>query len=105
MNISMVYDYLYICVLMFTLLLIYLLQTLSPQLSGLSVDNSLCCWRMTSPTRFCLLHQIIHSLDTAFCYSATLTSLDSATNSEYLNSSLTCISAVQISTRVISTPL
>jgi hypothetical protein len=60
---------------------------------------------MASLTGFCLLHRIIHSLNTALCYSATLTSLDSAMNSDYLNSSLTCSSAVQILTRVISTPL
>src|ERR1700683_4506907 len=69
------------------------------QLSGLSVNNSLRCQRMISPTSF-VTHRIIPSLDTAFHYSTTPTSLDPATNSEYLNSSLTCISVVQISTRI-----
>ena len=35
------------------------------QPSGLSVDDTLHCWRMSSLTGFCLLHQITHSLDTA----------------------------------------
>src|ERR1700683_5159378 len=73
------------------------------QLSRLLVNNSLCCQRMIFPTGF-VTHRMIPSLDTAFRYSATPTSLDPAMNSEYLNSSLTCISVVQISTR-ISTPL
>src|SRR6202050_3246393 len=74
------------------------------QLSRLSVNTSLHCQRMISPTSF-VTHQIIPSLDTAFRYSTTPTSPDPATNSEYLNSSLTCISVVRISTRMISTPL
>src|SRR6202050_5088378 len=78
MDISMIYDYLYICLLCSRFISYELYLS---QLSGLLVNNSLRCQRMISPTGF-VTHRVIPSLDTAFRHSTTPASLDPTMNSE-----------------------